>query len=52
MVKLYVHGRKKEKRTGIKTGPKPATLKIDGNWRDAIKQSLSKKKPTTGWPKD
>jgi hypothetical protein len=35
-----------------KTGPKPDTLKIKGNWRDAVKKFLSKEKPATGWPKD
>ncbi len=34
-----------------KAGPKPDTLKIEGNWKDAVKKSLSKKKPTEGWPK-
>jgi hypothetical protein len=33
-------------------GPKPYTLKIEGNWQTAVKKSLSKKKPATGWPKD
>lgn len=32
-------------------GPKPEVLKIDGDWRDAVKKSLEKKKPATGWPK-
>jgi hypothetical protein len=32
-------------------GPKPEILKIDGNWQDAVKKSLSKKKPANGWPK-
>jgi hypothetical protein len=32
-------------------GPKPEMLKIEGNWRDAIKLSLIKKKPADGWPK-
>ena len=32
-------------------GPKPEVLKIDGNWQDAVKKSLSKKKPANGWPK-
>jgi hypothetical protein len=26
-------------------------LKLDGNWRDAMKKSLAKKKPPGGWPK-
>jgi hypothetical protein len=33
------------------TKPKPVTLKIDGNWEDAVKKSLQKKKPAGGWPK-
>ena len=32
-------------------GPKPDTLKIKGNWKDAVKRSLQKKKPAEGWPK-
>ena len=32
-------------------GPKPVTLKIEGKWQDAVKKSLSKKKPREGWPK-
>jgi len=30
---------------------KPGALKIEGNWWDAIKLSLAKKKPANGWPK-
>lgn len=33
-------------------GPKPDTLKIKGKWQDAVKKSLSKKKPLQGWPKE
>jgi len=32
-------------------GPKPEIIKIEGDWRDAVKQSLQKKKPASGWPK-
>ncbi len=32
-------------------GPKPDTLKLEGNWRDAVSASLKKKKPSKGWPK-
>jgi len=32
-------------------GPKPDMLKIRGNWKDAVRQSLQKKKPAEGWPK-
>jgi len=31
-------------------GRKPETLKIPGDWKLAIKQSLVKKKPKGGWP--
>jgi hypothetical protein len=34
-----------------KRGPKPDLLKIEGDWRDAVKKSLAKKKPAAGWPK-
>jgi len=33
-------------------GPKPAVLKIRGNWKNAVRQSLQKKKPAEGWPKE
>jgi len=32
-------------------GPKPDKLNLEGNWRDAMKKSLDKKKPAQGWPK-
>jgi hypothetical protein len=28
-----------------KRGPKPETLHIEGDWKDAVKQSLAKGKP-------
>ncbi len=39
-------------RAGAKRGPKSDVLKIHGEWEDAVKKSLSKKKPLGGWPKD
>ena len=33
-------------------GPVPDRLKIEGDWKKAVKKSLSKKKPVTGWPKE
>jgi hypothetical protein len=39
----------KEKRN--KPGPKPEVLKINQNWKKAIKGSFAKKKPSGGWPK-
>ena len=38
---------KKEK----KRGSRAETLKIEGNWKEAAKKALRKKKPSTGWPK-
>ncbi len=38
-------------RPSAKTGPKPAVLKLHGNWQAAIKKSLKKRKPPEGWPK-
>jgi hypothetical protein len=42
---------KPKKKAKEKTGPKPDHLKIDGQWRDAVKKSFAKKKPPEGWPK-
>jgi len=33
-------------------GPKPDLLKIEGNWKTAVKTSFDKKKPPEGWPKE
>jgi hypothetical protein len=43
--------RKSTKKAGAIPGPKPDTLKIEGNWKDAVKKSLTKKRPADGWPK-
>jgi len=32
-------------------GPKPERLRIEGNWRDAMKKSFQTQKPPAGWPK-
>jgi hypothetical protein len=40
------------KKSPTKRGPKPDLLKIEGDWQDAIKQTLEKKKPADGWPKE
>jgi hypothetical protein len=42
---------KKKPTKKAKPGPKPDTLKIEGNWQDAMRKSLAKKKPVGGWPK-
>jgi hypothetical protein len=42
---------KKPKAKKDPRGPVPETLKIEGKWQDAVKKSLSKRKPAEGWPK-
>jgi hypothetical protein len=32
-------------------GPEPDRLKIEGDFADAVRKALAKKKPATGWPK-
>jgi len=32
-------------------GPEPDRLKLEGDWKTAVKKSLAKKKPLEGWPK-
>ena len=32
-------------------GPAPEVLKIEGDWKDAMKKLISKKRPVGGWPK-
>jgi hypothetical protein len=41
----------KAPKQSITRGPKPEVLTIPGKWEDAVKTSLSKKKPVNGWPK-
>lgn len=35
----------------VAPGPKPARLKIKGDWEKAVTRSFKKKKPLGGWPK-
>ena len=46
-------GKKKHKQytTRVKPGPKPEVLKIEGDWEEAVKIAMRKKKPKGGWPK-
>jgi hypothetical protein len=39
------------KKPTAKRGPKEERLKLNGDWRDAIKQSFQVKRPAKGWPK-
>ena len=34
-----------------KPGPKPETVKIEGDWEDAVGKALAKKRPVGGWTK-
>ena len=34
-----------------KTGPKPETVKLQGDWRDMMAKALLRKRPNEGWPK-
>jgi len=43
--------KKKSSRPKSAPGPKPDMLKLRGNWKNAAKHSLQKKKPPEGWPK-
>jgi len=43
--------KKKNKPKREKPGPKPEVLKLEGDWKEAVKKSLAKKKPANGWPK-
>ena len=43
--------KKAKKKSSMTPGPKPDVLKLNGNWKDAVKKSLQKKKPAEGWPK-
>jgi hypothetical protein len=39
------------KKPAAKRGPKEERLKLNGDWRLAIKQSFLVKRPAKGWPK-
>lgn len=43
--------KKTQKRPHKPSGPKPEVLKIEGNWKDAMRKLISKKRPVGGWPK-
>lgn len=34
-----------KKKVKPKPGPKPETLKIEGDWKDAVKQAMKRGKP-------
>lgn len=38
------------KKAKPKRGPKPDSLKLEGDWRDAVNKAIKKKRPKDGWP--
>jgi hypothetical protein len=42
---------KKPSKPKQKPGPSEERLVIEGDWKDAVKKALRKKKPASGWPK-
>jgi hypothetical protein len=40
--------KRKTAKPQAKPGPKPRYLKIEGDWRVAVKEAIQKKKPTEG----
>lgn len=40
-------GKDKKKK---KPGPEPDKLKLEGDWGQAVKKALTKKRPKGGWP--
>jgi hypothetical protein len=41
---------KKKATASKKRGPKKERLKIEGDWKDAVKRALRTKMPEGGWP--
>lgn len=37
-------------RKSKKTGPKPDTLKLEGDWKSLVGDALKKQRPPEGWP--
>ncbi|MCP3904874.1 MAG: hypothetical protein GY715_14705 [Planctomycetes bacterium] len=40
-----------EKPDKERPGPDPERLKIKGDWEDAMRKAIEKKRPPEGWPK-
>lgn len=38
------------KKKSAKRGPAPARVKIKGDWAEAVKKAMEKKRPEEGWP--
>jgi hypothetical protein len=42
----------KAKKPRKRPASEPEVLKIEGNWKDAMRKLISKKRPVGGWPKE
>jgi hypothetical protein len=45
------HGESETQTVPKPPGPAPEVLKIEGDWKEAMKKLISKKRPEGGWPK-
>jgi hypothetical protein len=41
----------KKNRKPARPGPQPESLKIEGDWKNAVKKAIRTPKPAEGWPK-
>ena len=41
----------KQKSDKQKSGSKPDTVIIEGDWEDSVERTLKKERPKEGWPK-
>lgn len=39
------------KKKRVKPGPKPDRIKIEGDWKEALRKAIDATKPEAGWPK-
>lgn len=43
--------REKKTEKPSRPGPQPESLRIEGDWKDAVRKAIRKPKPADGWPK-
>jgi hypothetical protein len=41
-----------KKKKKANPGPKADRLKIEGDWKDAVRRAIGQPKPASGWPKE
>jgi hypothetical protein len=46
-----MQGKQKHNQRDKTYGPAPERVKIEGDWTDAMKKALAKKRPGKDWPK-